>query len=49
MLVRFGLFAIRRSDTTKDAMFDPDVCGAFVCIGVESLFIAVCESEGKCL
>ena len=25
----FGLFAIRRSDTTNDAMFDPDFCGAF--------------------
>ena len=26
----FGLFAIRRSDTTNNAMFDPDFCGAWV-------------------
>ena len=26
----FGLFAIRRSDTTNDAMFAPDLCGVSV-------------------
>ena len=26
----FGLFAIRRSDTTNDAMFDPDFCGVWI-------------------
>ena len=25
----FGLFAIRRADTTNYAMSDPDVCGGF--------------------
>ena len=28
-----GLFAIIRSDAKNDAMFDPDVCGAFVFCG----------------
>ena len=32
----FGLFAIRRSDTTNNAMFDPDFCGVWV------LSVAVC-------
>ena len=26
----FGLFAIRRSDTTNNAMFDPDFCGVWI-------------------
>ena len=29
--IRFGLFAIRRSDTTNYAMFDPDFCGVLFC------------------
>ena len=28
----FGLFAIRRSDTTNDAMFDPAFVAALLCI-----------------
>ena len=32
----FGLFAIRRSDTTNDAMFDPDFCGVWI------LSVAMC-------
>ena len=32
----FGLFAIRRSDTTNNAMFDPDFCGVLV------LSVAMC-------
>ena len=32
----FGLFAFRRSDTTNNAMFDPDFCGVWV------LSVAVC-------
>ena len=36
--VCFGLFAIRRADTTNDAMFDPDVCDAFArCLSVVAL------------
>ena len=31
-----GLFAIRRSDTTNDAIFDPDFCGVWI------LSVAVC-------
>ena len=34
----FGLFAIRRSDTTNDAMSDPDVCGALVDGELKCLF-----------
>ena len=32
----FGLFAIRRSETTNDAIFDPDFCGVWV------LSVAMC-------
>ena len=35
----FGLFAIRRSDTTNHAMFDPDFCGALFCEKLLQFFV----------
>ena len=40
MKICFGLFAIRRSDTTNDAMFDPDVCGARILCRAKACFMA---------
>ena len=48
MQICFGLFAIRRSETTNNAMFDPDVCGALVDGELRRLLELLCESEGKC-
>ena len=42
----FGLFAIRRSDTTNYAMFDPDFCGVWsfmCCCAFHSAFFTDCD------
>ena len=44
----FGLFAIRRSDTTNDAMFDPDFVALEYNLASSSIWSLCLSEEGKC-
>ena len=42
MQICFGLFAIRRSYTTNDAIFDPDFCGVLTLYKAIAIYYDFC-------